>query len=369
MNETLRTAIALSLIPNIGARRSRLLLEAVADPTDVFRMKPRDLLSIPGIGKTVASGILSFTGWREVDRVLDSAERTGASLIPHDSDRYPSRLKEIYDAPLLLWLKGDPAVLHEPGIAVVGTRMPSAYGTGMAERFTEELVAAGCVIISGLAYGIDTYAHRRCVKAGGRTIAVLGSGIDRIYPRSNSGLTEDIVDSGGVVLSEFPPGTKPDYMNFPVRNRVVAGLSVGVLVIETGLTGGSMITARLALDQGREVFAIPHPLTSDKGGGGHRLIREGGAKLVETVSDVLDELPWLTGTVRVGPAPEPAWRSAELTPELRQICEVLDGAGRVSIEVLQERTGIPTSVLLNRLLLLEFEGCVRQYVGKTFEIA
>ncbi len=367
MSNPLRTVIALSLIPNLGARRSKTLLQSVPDPESIFRLKARDLLGIQGVGKTVAHGILSFKGWEEVDRILDRADKLGVELLPIEDPRYPSRLKEIFDPPLLLWVKGDVGILESHGIAVIGTRMPSVYGREMAETFTEGLLSAGLTIISGLAYGIDTLAHKTTVDRKGKTIAVLGSGIDRIYPRVNSFLADQIADNGGAVISEFPPGTKPDYMNFPVRNRVVSGLSLGVLVVETGLTGGSMITARLAIDQNREVFVIPHPLISTKGGGGHRLIREGTGKLVESVRDMLDELPWLTNGVR-HETPQPRWKTAELSSEMLGICVMLDQLGRLQIDTLQERLNRPMPLLLTQLLTLECEGIIRQSAGKEFDL-
>lgn len=367
MSNPLRTVIALSLIPNLGSRRSKTLLNAVPDPESIFRLKARDLLTIQGVGKTVAQSILSFKGWEEVDRVLSRADQLGVSLLPLDDPRYPVRLREIFDPPLLLWVKGNVDALSIPGIAVIGTRMPSVYGREMAERFSEGVAEAGLSVISGLAYGIDTIAHKTTVERKAPTIAVLGSGIDRIYPRTNAFLADQIVDTGGAVISEFPPGTKPDYMNFPVRNRVVSGLSVGVLVVETGITGGSMITARLAIDQNREVFVIPHPLTSTKGGGGHRLIREGTGKLVESVRDMLDELPWLTNGVRLE-TPQPRWKTAELTSELLQICTLLDTHGRLHIDTLQDHLQRSMPLLLTQLLTLECEGVIRQSAGKEFDL-
>lgn len=352
----------------MGARRGRALLNAVPDPASVFRLKARDLLAIQGIGRTVAQGILSFKDWDQVDRVLDRTRNVGAELVPLDDPRYPARLKEIYDPPLVLWTKGDLEALNRHQVAVVGTRMPSSYGRDMAVQFAEAAVQAGLGVVSGLAYGVDTVAHQTVVDAGGVTVAVLGSGIDRIYPSVNTLLADRIIAGGGCVISEFPPGTKPDYMNFPVRNRVVSGLSVGVLVVETGLSGGSMITARLAIDQNREVFVIPHPLSSRKGGGGHRLIREGTGKLVESMNDILEELPWLGGKVVVGASTQPRWMSATLEEEDRRLCEQLQRRGRIHIDALSEVAGLPTHILLMRLLTLECDGLVRQSAGKEFEL-
>lgn len=368
MTDHLRTTLALSLIPNMGARRGRTLLGAVPDPSAIFRLKARDLLAIQGIGKTVAQGILEFRDWDRVDRMVESATAIGARLLPLDDPDYPSQLKEIFDPPLVLWCKGDIRALHRKGIAIVGTRLPSAYGRDMAARFADACVEAGLSVVSGLAYGVDTIAHQTVVERGGVTAAVLGSGIDRIYPSVNTQLADRIADTGGCVVTEFPLGTKPDYMNFPVRNRVVSGLSLGVLVVETGLSGGSMITARLAIDQNREVFVIPHAISSRKGGGGHRLIREGTGKLVESVQDMLDELPWLTRSVQVGPPAAPRWKTVDLSADDRDLCALLERSGRLHIDTLCERLGQPTHLLLMRLLTLECDGLVRQSAGKEFEL-
>jgi DNA processing protein len=281
MNDDIRTRIALSLVSGVGAHRARLMLDRVDRPPDVFKLSESDLLAIPGIGPQVVKSMQTFVGWNYVDQVVKRTEALGCQVIIPEDEVYPDLLRQTDDPPLILWVRGDVSVLQLAGIAVVGTRSPSPYGRDMAALFARELASAGFCIVSGLAYGIDTVAHRSALDAGGATIAVLGSGIDRIYPVPNTDLAERISNGRGLVISEFAPGTKPDYSNFPVRNRVVSGLSLGVLVVETKDKGGSMITARLALEQNREVFVIPHNLKNSRATGCHKLIRESSGKLVE----------------------------------------------------------------------------------------
>jgi DNA processing protein len=370
MNEDIRTRIALSLVPNIGAHRARILLGRVERPADVFKLRENDLLQIHGIGEQVVKHLTSFNQWSEVDRILRRTESLECRLIiPEQEDIYPRLLTEITDPPLLLWVRGDVHLLRSAGIAVVGTRSPSPYGKDMAALFTRDLVRRGMTIISGLAYGIDTIAHRTCVQEGGRTIAVLGSGIDRIYPTSNIELAQRILEKGGGIVSEFPPGTKPDYMNFPIRNRVVSGLSLGVLVVETGSTGGSMITARLALDQCREVFVVPHNLTNTRANGSLKLIRESSGKLVESIDDIISEFPWLEltdDTQHAVPSlpEEPAGLS-----DLAKICwSVLSTKSQVHPDTICTLTKLHSDQVLTGLTELEFTGMVRQRPGKLFEI-
>lgn len=370
MNDEIRTRIALSLVPNIGANRARVLLNKVDRPQDVFRLSENDILQIPGIGKHTTKSLLSFNSWGDVDQIVRKTERLSCRLIIPEDGFYPKLLKEIPDPPLLLWVKGSVDLLNNAGIAIVGTRSPSLYGKEVTKQFTTELVEYDVTIISGLAYGIDTVAHSTAVKAGGKTIAVLGSGIDRIYPSTNINLADKIIESGGTIISEFPPGTKPDYMNFPMRNRVVSGLSLGVLVVETANEGGSMITARLALDQNREVFVIPHNLSNKRASGCHKLIRESSGKLVETVEDITSEFGWIRFKNHVA---EVKKRVSGIKPvgldEASQNClEYLYYKGQVHADEIVNDLKIPAGKVMQILLDLEFNGYIMQTPGKYFEV-
>lgn len=368
MSDIQRVILALSLIPQLGAQRIRMLLRAVDNPMDIFDLKQKDLLAIQGIGQQVAAAVAGYKNWNKVDQILETSRKMNAEIISLASAKYPPILKEIYDSPLLLWVLGSADALSGENVAVVGTRTPTAYGKDMARHFVEGLVAQNATIISGLAYGIDTIAHKTTLDYGGKTIAVLGSGIDKIYPNANIPLAHNIIESGGAVITEFPPGTKPDAGNFPVRNRVVSGLSLGVLVIETGLKGGSMITANSALDQNREVFIVPHNNTSKLGIGCNKLIKEGYGKLVQSIDDIFNEISFrqkFEGTD--DGKPTSSWRDKGLGEQAGQICTLLE-EGPLHIDTISEKLTVNGGQLLADLLELEFSGCVTQKAGKIFEL-
>jgi DNA processing protein len=355
-------------VTNIGAQRIRLLLQKVDHPQEIFRMKRSELEQIEGIGPVLADSILQFNDWKRADIILDRTEKTGAQIVTYQDEAYPKLLREIYDPPILFWLKGDPAVLNSPGMAVVGTRRASDYGIKKAKDFTTALVKNGLTIVSGLAYGVDSAAHQATLKAGGKTVAVLGSGIDNIYPSKNYGLSKKIAESGGAVISEFPLGTKPDMGNFPMRNRIVSGMTLGTLVVESALKGGSMITAQSALTQNREVFVVPHSLENTNGTGCNHLIKRGAGKLVQSVQDILEEIPVeqmeeSKGLVRKAPQ----WKSLELDDFSVSICESLEKKPR-HIDELAENLDTKPHVLLPKLLELEMQECVKQKAGKNFEL-
>lgn len=369
MNEKIRTVVALSCIKNIGARRIQRFLKKVENPFDIFRMSKDELTAFPGIGPKAARSIAGFDNWDKVDEILKKAEQTGSDLLTPDMDQYPFRLNEIYDPPPLIWLKGDRHILNRNAIAVVGTRHPTPYGRKAARQFTRDLVENGLTVISGLAYGIDTIAHQTTLDTGGLTVAVLGSGIDNIYPGSNRKLAESIIENGGAVLSEFPPGTNPDAGNFPVRNRIVSGMSMGVLVVESGIEGGSMITARLALDQNREVFVIPHAFDTSSGAGCNYLIKNGLGKLVQDITDALSEIPQFKVIRQTGveASDVAVWQSIELDEESIEICRML-ADGPLHIDVLCEKANLPPDNMLQRLFELELMDCVDQKPGKMFAL-
>lgn len=332
-------------------------------------MDRKQLASIYGIGTALAATIVTFNEWDKVDQIINNTDKDGFRIITLADEAYPKLLKEIYDAPILFWLKGDTEVLNTDSIAIVGTRKASSYGKEMAEYFATELIKEGLTVTSGLAYGIDSIAHQASLKAKGRTIAVLGSGIDKIYPSKNIRLAHRIADQGGAVISEFPPGTGPDAGNFPVRNRIVSGLSLGTLVIESGLEGGSMITAKAALDQNREVFVVPHSVKNKTGAGCNNLIKTGQGKLIQTVEDILNEIS-IYRKPHKGKATRPEerkWKSVELDAMATSICELLEESPK-HIDDIGEQLDVPVHVLLSKLLELEMQECVRQNTGKIFQL-
>lgn len=373
-NQTLRTLLALSLVPGLGQKRVKQLVRSFDDPSRIFKLSKTELRSIEGIGEASALAILTFDDWNEVEEILEATEKSKSQIITIADPLYPPLLKQIYDPPVLLWLKGNPEALSNPGVGVVGTRHATSYGKKMAEKLSSELGVQGLSIFSGLAYGVDAIAHRAALRVGAPTVAVLGSGIDNLYPRENADLANQIVKDGGAVITEYPLGTNPDAGNFPERNRIVSGMSMGVVVIESGMEGGSMITADLALDQNREVFAVPHNMTSLSGSGCNYLIKTGAAKLVQNVEDILLELPLAQGDGD-GHSKKKIeqemsgkhWKTAELDELSTKVCELLE-KGEMQIDTLAEELKLRTSQLLVCLLQLEMKELVTQKAGKVFEL-
>src|SRR6202140_2885713 len=281
--------LALTLTQGLGPTRIRKLIEHFGTAESVFHASLTEL-EATGMravsAQSIATGKSLELGQQECAKAMEA----GAKIISLSVPEYPSRLKEIYDPPVILFVKGSVEVLAQPGIAMVGTRHPTPYGSGMAERLSIDLAARGLVIISGLARGIDTASHRGAVAAKGKTVAVLGTGIDVMYPKENTRLAEQIVALGGGLVSEFPVGTFPAPQNFPIRNRIISGMSAGVLVVEAAEYSGTRITSRCALEQNRDVYAVPGNVTNKNSWGPNTLIKQ-GAKLVATWEDVWEELP------------------------------------------------------------------------------
>ncbi len=281
--------MALVLTPGVGAIRAVKAVRRLGDAARVFEAS---LTELEGAGLPAASSQFIFEGRAlvvaeaEAERVLTA----GGTFLTPDHASYPERLMEIYDPPAVLWIRGDAALLARPGIAVVGTRQPTPYGAGMAEMLSRDLAHRRLTILSGMARGVDTAAHKGALDAGGRTIAVWGTGIDVIYPKENKKLAERIVAEGGAIVSEYPMGTFPAPQNFPIRNRILSGMSLGVLVIEAGEYSGTRITARCADEQNRDVYAVPGNVTNKNAWGPNTLIKQ-GAKLTATWEDVWEDLP------------------------------------------------------------------------------
>jgi DNA processing protein len=259
------------------------------EPADILQL-PLTALEALQIPLASARFIAEGKARKAAEQEWQSVSESGCSLMTFTDPDYPERLREIFDPAPVLWVRGDRALLSRPAIAVVGTRAPSPYGTGMAEMLSRDLAARRMVILSGMARGVDTAAHKGALSAGGRTVAVWGTGLDVVYPKENKRLAEDIVMSGGTIVSEQPMGTFPAPQNFPLRNRIISGMSVGVLVVEAGEQSGTRVTARCALEQNRDVYAVPGNVTSRNAWGPNTLIKQ-GAKLVATWEDVWEELP------------------------------------------------------------------------------
>jgi DNA processing protein len=281
--------MALTLTPGMGPTRIWKAMNRLGAAERLFEAS---LTELEGLGMPAQSAQFVFEGKARAtaeEEMRRTAEAGGTILTPQDED-YPERLREIYDPPAVLWIRGDVRLLARPGIAVVGTRHPTPYGAGMAELLSRDLANRRLVILSGMARGVDTAAHKGAIDAGGKTVAVWGTGIDVIYPKENKKLAESIVATGGTIVSEYPLGTFPAPQNFPIRNRILSGMSVGVLVIEAAEHSGTRITARLAMEQNRDVYAVPGNVTNKNAWGPNTLIKQ-GAKLTATWEDVWEDLP------------------------------------------------------------------------------
>lgn len=281
--------MALTLTPGMGPTRIARAVKALGAAELLFEAS---LTELEGTGMPAQSAQFIFDGKaREVaENEMQRVGEVGGSILTQADEAYPERLREIYDPPSVLWIRGNVDLLARPGIAVVGTRHPSPYGAGMAEMLSRDLANRRLVILSGMARGVDTAAHKGAIEAAGKTVAVWGTGIDVIYPKENKKLAENIVASGGTIVSEYPLGTFPAPQNFPIRNRILSGMSIGVLVIEAAEYSGTRITARCAMEQNRDVYAVPGNVTNKNAWGPNTLIKQ-GAKLTATWEDVWEELP------------------------------------------------------------------------------
>jgi len=371
MSIDVRSILILSRVPGIGPNRLRFLINHFQDPRLVFEAPPKQLVAVEGIERRTALSIVSFfrgTGPNEARRFADDQlsrlNRLNGRIVTFWDREYPSNLRRIYDPPPFVFVRGAFCESDATSIALVGTRSPSLYGTQMTERFSTELARLGLPVISGLARGIDTTAHTATLKARGRTVAVIGSGVDIIYPPENRQLAERIIGEGAVV-SEYLMGTKPDAGNFPRRNRIISGIALATVIVETGVDGGAMITATTALDQNREIFAIPSAVNEKRKSGTNQLIKEGRAMLAESVEDVIAELaPKLKAvltdhpSMRTDPPPD-------LTLFERQLLDAMSDDS-IHIDTLADRAGVSTADALVHLLSLEFKGMIRQTPGKMF---
>jgi len=349
-------------VSGIGSMRLRALIAAFKSPEVIFQASQRELLQVSGIDLKTAQSIKSYSDFRFGEDQLVKLEKIGGKLITFWDPEYPDCLRKINDPPVILFLLG--ALKHDDAVAVsmVGTRRPTTYGHIVTEKLTRELVGLGFSIVSGLARGVDTIAHTVAINHGGRTIAVIGSGLDVIYPSENRELFYRIAEHGAI-LSEYPLGSSPDAVNFPKRNRIIAALSLGTIITEADFKSGAIITANFALDYNKEVFCVPGNITSNKSRGCNQLIKE-GAKLVVDVNDILEELsPRLDYTLNNIKAVD---KIEGLTSAQKLVLESLSDDKPIHIDILARTLNLTTNNLLADLLVLEFENLVKQLPGKMF---
>ncbi len=354
--------LALNLIPGVGSILLKRLLDRFKTPEAVFRAPMRELLKIEGLGEKVAGEIQKGPLEKVVGRELSLLKEIGGKIITFKDEDYPKRLKDIYDPPALLYVRGELRREDELAIAIVGSRKTSPYGRWITEKIGQDLAHHGITVISGMARGIDSVAHQGALQGGGRTMAVLGCGVDVIYPSENRNLFYQIIEQGAI-LSEFPIGSPPEGGHFPRRNRIISGLSMGVVIVQAGSESGSLITASYALEQGREVFAVPGNVGAEGSRGTNQLIKE-GAKLVESTEDILEEIL-------------PQWRrEKETTPKVEapvlhlpkeeEVLYRLLGETPLHIDAIIRESQLDPGKVSSLLLNLELKGLISQWPGKCF---
>jgi DNA processing protein len=354
--------LALSLTPGAGSILIKRLLDQFKTPEAVFQAPVEELLSIEGLGERVAREIRKGPVEKVVDRELYLIKEVGGKIITLKEESYPRRLRDIYDPPALLYVRGELRKEDELAISIVGSRKTSPYGRWVTEKISQDLARHGVTIVSGMARGIDGLAHGGAISGGGRTIAVLGCGVDVIYPAENRNLFKKIIDHGAV-LSEFPMGSPPEGGHFPKRNRIISGLSIGVVVVQASAESGSLITAGYALEQGREVFAVPGNVGAEGSRGTHQLIKD-GAKLVESSEDILEEIlpQWQRERETAEKAGGP---ERDLSKEEKTLYELL-GESPLHIDALIRGSQFDPGKVSGLLLDMELKGLICQWPGKCF---
>ncbi len=349
------------MIPGLGNVVLKRLFERFQDVQRILNAGFFDLMGVAGLRKGIARKILDGGLPEQAERETNAAERAGARVLTYQDPDYPVLLRELHNPPMVLFVKGRKIPQEQTFVGLVGSRNPTHYGLKAAERIALDLVKRGAGVVSGLAMGIDAAAHSGCLKGGGFTIGVLGTGVDVVYPQSNKKLFEKMIEEGAIV-SEFPMGTAPEPRNFPIRNRIISGLGRGVAVVEATRKSGSLITAALALEQNREIFAVPGSIDSFKSAGAHWLIKQ-GAKLIENGDDILDELWFLKKHVnKSGEAPLPPGRMEGLEKGLYDII----GSYPVHIDQIARSGNVDASRVAMILLKMELNGIVRQLPGKMY---
>jgi len=353
--------LGFNLVPRIGPVRLRALLHYFGDIEAAWQAEPAALRAA-GLAQDALDHLLALRPRLDLDAVLARVDALGLRVLTWESPDYPTLLRNIAQPPPVLYVKGAMIPTDEFAVAVVGTRHASAYGKEVARRLAQGLAENGVTVISGLALGIDGIAHRAALEAGGRTVAVLACGLDTVYPYSHRELAERIVASGALV-SDYPVGTRPEAANFPPRNRLISGLSLGTLVVEAGIKSGALITARFALEQGRETFAVPGNIYNQSSGGTNALIQAGEAKLVTSVDDILEELN-LTMVSHQAEVRE----IVPETPEERALLAHV-GPEPVHVDELVRSSGMPTATVSSTLVMMELKGMVRRVDNTSYVLA
>lgn len=355
--------VALNLVPNVGPVRLRQLLTRFETPEAILAAPRHALMAVHGISDTTADAIASWESTIDLAGELKRIQEYGCEIVTHNDENYPALLREIYDPPIVLYVKGTLTPRDKNSVAIVGSRMTTAYGLNAARKLSYQLAYMGVTVVSGGARGIDTAAHQGALSAKGRTIAVLGTGINIVFPPENAQLFEKIA-ANGAIITQFPFNRPADKQSFPIRNRIVAGMTLGTVVVEANLTSGALITANFAVEHGRQVFAVPGPIDSPRSKGCHDLIKK-GAKLCEGAEDIVTEFEYLFPTSNKPEAGGPQLPGLTLTENEKLVFDAL-GAEELFIDDVIEKTGLPASAVSVALLTLEVKRLVKQAPGKLF---
>jgi DNA processing protein len=357
--------IALTLIPGIGDINAKRLIAYCGGVEAVFTERKRALLKIPGIGEATVNALVTHNAFPRAEQEIEFIEKYAIQPCFFLDDGYPVRLKQCADSPLMLYFKGNTDLNQQRIVSIVGTRRATEYGKKVCHALIEGMASLGVLVVSGLAYGIDTAAHKSALDTGLSTVAVLGHGLDRIYPQLNRPLAGRIVKQGGL-LTEFLSESNPDRENFPKRNRIVAGMADATIVIETGIKGGALITAEIANSYNRDVFAVPGRIGDEFSEGCNNLIRTNRAALLQTAADIKYIMNWDTGPAETSTPQRELF--IELSAEEKKIVDILKQQGESGMDQLCEQTQLIPSKLASALLTLEFEGIVKCLPGKVFRL-
>ena len=365
MHNDLLYQIALTLIPNIGDVHAKALVNIYGDAQSIFKAKKKELDNIEGIGTVRAKSIKEFTDFSSSEAELKFIEKYKITPLFINAENYPKRLLNCYDSPALLYYRGNADLNTSKIISIVGTRNNSDYGKMVCEKFIEELQAESILVVSGLAFGIDTIAHKAALKNNLQTVAVLAHGLDRIYPQQNKVLAKQITEQGGL-LTDFISNTNPDKQNFPKRNRIVAGICDAVIVMESSKKGGSLITAELGNGYNKDVFAIPGRVNDSKSEGCNYLIKNNKAALINSARDFLEMMNWISTPKQTVKKQRELF--IELLPDEKIVVDILQQQENIQIDELYFKSGLSSSAVATALLMLEMQGVVVSLPGKVYKL-
>ncbi len=365
MSKDLLYQIALTLVPNIGDVRAKALVEHFGDAEKIFKISKSNLEKIDGIGTIAANSIKYFNDFKICENEIAFIEKNKISPLFITDENYPQRLLNCYDSPTMLYYKGNADLNNPKIISVVGTRSNSEYGKSVCEKLIADLASENILVLSGLAFGIDSIAHKASLKNNIKTVGVMAHGLDKIYPAQNKSLAKEMLSHGGL-LTDFMSGTNPDRQNFPRRNRIVAGMCDALIVIESSAKGGSLITAELANSYNKDVFAIPGRVTDARSEGCNYLIKNNKSLLITSAEDLMDIMNWKAAPIKIKKQKE---LFIELTADEKVIISILQAQENIQIDQLYFKSGLSSSAVAQALLMLEMQGVVTALPGKVFKMS